>query len=113
MQTIPREIAPVLTQRFRQYPFVFVTGPRQSGKTTLCRQVFSDLDYANLESPQEREFAVDDPVGFLNQFKSGAVHDEVQRVPELRPTYRCSVMKNERTAFLYSREVSNLLSQIR
>lgn len=54
---IEREITGLLTKLFREYPFVTVTGPRQSGKTTLCRSAFPDLDYANLEAPDQREFA--------------------------------------------------------
>ena len=80
---IEREITPRLTALFRQYPFVTVTGPRQSGKTTLCRAAFPDLDYANLEAPDQRDFAETDPRGFLAQFDDGAIIDEVQHVPAL------------------------------
>ena len=80
---IDREIAPHLVRLFSQYPFVTVTGPRQSGKTTLCRSVFADLDYANLEAPHVREFAAADPLGFLAQFPHGAVLDEIHHVPDL------------------------------
>lgn len=67
---IDREIAPHLVRLFGQYPFVTVTGPRQSGKTTLCRSVFADLGYSNLEAPHVREFAAAEPLGFLAQFPS-------------------------------------------
>ncbi len=80
---IEREIMPHLTALFRQYPFVTVTGPRQSGKTTLCRAAFPDLAYANLEAPDQRDFAESDPRGFLSQFGEGAIIDEVQHVPAL------------------------------
>ena len=80
---IGREISSVLIERFKQYPFVLVTGPRQSGKTTLCRAVFDYLDYVNLEYPPDRDFAISDPVGFLNRFPNGAILDEIQRVPDL------------------------------
>ncbi len=80
---IEREIMPRLGALFRQYPFVTVTGPRQSGKTTLCRMAFSNLEYANLEAPDQRDFAETDPRGFLSQFRDGAIIDEVQHVPEL------------------------------
>lgn len=80
---IDREITPRLTALFRQYPFVTVTGPRQSGKTTLCRAAFPELDYANLEAPDQRDFAESDPRGFLAQFDDGAIIDEVQHVPAL------------------------------
>ena len=80
---IAREIAPYLTRLFQQYPFVTVTGPRQSGKTTLCRAAFPDLAYANLEAPDQRQFAESDPRGFLAQLGEGAVIDEIQHVPDL------------------------------
>ena len=80
---IEREITPVLLDLFGRYPFVTVTGPRQSGKTVLCRMAFPDLAYANLEVPNEREFALSDPVGFLARFSEGAILDEVQRAPDL------------------------------
>ena len=80
---IEREITGHLAKLFRQYPIVTVTGPRQSGKTTLCRQVFPELGYVNLESPDERDFAETDPRRFLAQHASGAIIDEVQRVPSL------------------------------
>ncbi|MXW94362.1 MAG: ATP-binding protein [Acidimicrobiaceae bacterium] len=80
---IEREITPYLLSLFGQYPVVTVTGPRQSGKTTLCRSAFADLAYANLEDPDAREFAESDPRRFLAQFGDGAVLDEIQRVPSL------------------------------
>ena len=80
---IEREIMPCLVKLFAQYPFVTVTGPRQSGKTTLCRAAFPHLTYVNLEAPDQREFAESDPRGFLSQIGAGAILDEVQRVPEL------------------------------
>ena len=80
---IEREITHVLISLFRQYPFVTVTGPRQSGKTTLCRAAFPSLKYANLEAPDQRDFAESDPRGFLSQLGKGAIIDEVQHVPAL------------------------------
>ena len=80
---IEREVTPRLTALFGQYPFVSVTGPWQSGKTTLCRAAFPHLPYANLEAPDQREFAESDPRGFLAQFSDGAILDEIQNVPHL------------------------------
>ena len=68
---------------FRQYPIVTITGPRQSGKTTLCKKIFKDLAYVSLEDITNRSFAENDPLQFLNKFGKGAVIDEVQRVPSL------------------------------
>lgn len=68
----------------KAYPVVTITGPRQSGKTTLAKMLFPGYHYVNLESLAEREFAKSDPVAFLRRFESGnAIIDEVQRVPEI------------------------------
>ncbi len=83
MRMKKREIEKVLIELSLQYPVVTVTGPRQSGKTTLCRKVFPSKTYVNLEFPDIRQFALNDPRGFLNQYKDGAIFDEIQRVPEL------------------------------
>lgn len=80
---IPRTLETTLKERAGQYPIVTLTGPRQSGKTTLCRTAFSDKPYINLESPDVREFARSDPRAFLNAYPDGAILDEIQRVPEL------------------------------
>ncbi len=80
---LDRHLLPTLLARASQYPVVTVTGPRQSGKTTLCQQAFAHLPYTNLEQPDARAFAQTDPQGFLNQFPQGAVIDEVQRVASL------------------------------
>jgi predicted AAA+ superfamily ATPase len=80
---IRRDIAPVLHRLARRYPVITLTGPRQSGKTTLARMEFPDLAYVSLEDPDSRRFAIDDPRGFLAQYGSGAIIDEVQRAPEI------------------------------
>lgn len=83
---IPRTLEAVLRERSTQYPVVTLTGPRQSGKTTLCRAAFPQKPYINLESPDVREFARTDPRGFLASYPDGAILDEIQRTPEL-PSY--------------------------
>lgn len=83
MINIQRQALNVLLQRATLYPVVTVLGPRQSGKTTLCRMVFPDKPYVNLEQPDVREFAQQDPKAFLAQFPDGAVLDEIQNVPSL------------------------------
>ena len=80
---IDRDIATRLVELFDRYPFVTVTGPRQSGKTTLCRETLPSLQYVNLEAPDQREFAQSDPRGFLSALDGGAILDEIQRVPDL------------------------------
>lgn len=83
---IQRDLAPRLLDAASRFPAVTLTGPRQSGKSTLCRALFPHHGYANLEAPDTREFASSDPRGFLARYPEGAVIDEVQRVPEL-PSY--------------------------
>ncbi len=83
MKLVVRTAAGPLLRLASQYPVVTITGPRQSGKTTLCRQVFPDKAYVNLENPDTRRFAQDDPRGFLAGLPDGAILDEIQRTPEL------------------------------
>ncbi|MCY3620878.1 MAG: ATP-binding protein [Gammaproteobacteria bacterium] len=80
---IARDLASQLMKAATWSPSITVTGPRQSGKTTLCRAMFPDRPYRSLESPDVRAFAMEDPRAFLAQFPDGAVIDEVQRVPDL------------------------------
>jgi hypothetical protein len=78
-----RHLSEHLRQSAAQFPVVSVTGPRQSGKTTLVRSVFPDYNYVSLEMPDQRSFAVEDPRGFFSQFSGPIILDEVQRVPDL------------------------------
>jgi predicted AAA+ superfamily ATPase len=82
---IPRTLETKLTALARQFPAIFLTGPRQSGKTTLARATFPDFSYVSLEDLDERDFARGDPRGFLRRFESaqGVILDEVQRAPDL------------------------------
>lgn len=80
---VPRTLQPVLLSASRHYPVVTVTGPRQAGKTTLCRMAFPHLPYVSLERADVREYARSDPRGFLAEHRGGAVLDEVQNVPDL------------------------------
>lgn len=81
--TVHRDIARRVRDLCRSYPVVTITGPRQSGKTTLCRQLFPDKAYVSLEALDQRAFATNDPRGFLSAYSGGAVIDEVQRAPDL------------------------------
>lgn len=80
---IARQLEDRLRRMAAKFPVVTVTGPRQSGKTTLCRAVFPDKPYVSLEAPDVQEFARSDPRQFLAERRDGAVLDEVHRVPEL------------------------------
>jgi predicted AAA+ superfamily ATPase len=83
---VERDITPVLRRLAEGYPVLTLTGPRQSGKTTLARAVFPHLPYVSLEDPDVRRHAIEDPRGFLAGYARGAVLDEIQRAPQL-PSY--------------------------
>lgn len=80
---IPRTLREPLRVAAERYPVVTITGPRQSGKTTLCRATFSGKDYVSLEAPDVRAYAQRDPRELLASYPDGAIFDEVQRAPEL------------------------------
>ena len=78
-----RHLSAVLRTRYQEFRSVYLHGPRQAGKTTLCRQTFPELPYASLENPDQRSHAQEDARGFLAQFPFGAILDEIQKVPAL------------------------------
>lgn len=79
----PRKLLPTLQRLSGAFPVVVITGPRQSGKTTLAKVAFSGKAYVSLEDPIEHAFAEEDPRGFWARFPDGAVFDEAQRWPAL------------------------------
>ena len=79
----PRQARTTLERLAKGFPVLALTGPRQSGKTTLARASYPDKPYVSLENPDEREFAEHDPKRFLARFPEGAILDEVQRCPAL------------------------------
>lgn len=80
---IPRALQPTLVRLAQHYPVVTLTGPRQSGKTTLVKAAFPDHHYISLEDPDQRMFALEDPRGFLDQVPGKVILDEAQRAPDL------------------------------
>ncbi len=80
---ITRQAAEKVLQLSRQMKAVAVVGPRQSGKTTLCRHCFPEKPYVSLENPANLRFALEDPQRFLARYSEGAIFDEVQRAPEI------------------------------
>lgn len=80
---IPRNIAHILKQYSEWFPVVSVTGPRQSGKSTLVQEIFSNYDYVNLELPGERAAANGDPLGYIRSHPAPLIIDEAQLAPEL------------------------------
>lgn len=83
LNLIPRAMQTTLQDAFETFPVITLCGPRQSGKTTLCRSVFPSLPYVNLEDFTAGQLAAEDPKGFLAQYPDGAIIDEVQHVPGL------------------------------
>jgi predicted AAA+ superfamily ATPase len=83
MRIIHRDITHEVKELFGQYPVVTITGPRQSGKTTLAKQVFPEVPYFSLENIATRERALSDPIGFLEKLTEGVILDEIQRAPDL------------------------------
>lgn len=93
---IYRDLSSEIKKAAAQFPIVTLTGPRQSGKTTLCQALFPNHAYRTLEDMDERTFAMEDPRSFLTQFTDGAFIDEVQRVPELL-SYLQDFIRNDPT----------------
>ncbi|MBO9615168.1 MAG: ATP-binding protein [Dyadobacter sp.] len=83
MTFVTRHIEAVIRQHTGKYPVLAITGPRQSGKTTMLKTIFEDYRYISLENPDNRAFAADDPVGFLREYSEHVIFDEVQQVPGL------------------------------
>lgn len=96
MKTKKREISERLKHFAQKYSVVTLTGPRQSGKTTLCKDLFRGYDYVNLESPDEQDYARTDPIHFLHRFTKGVVIDEIQRVPALTSSIQVLVDSDTR-----------------
>ena len=83
MNYIKRSLTDILKFTLDIFPTVTLTGPRQSGKTTLCRHLFPELPYINMENLQTSLLFNEDTVGFVNSFKNGAIFDEAQLQPKL------------------------------
>ena len=80
---IARQLIPYVKAAARTMPVVSITGPRQSGKTTLTKLAFPDYAYANLENLPTRQYARENPIGFLKQYPNGLIIDEAQYAPDL------------------------------
>lgn len=116
VEYLKRNLETHLKEMSTKYPVVTVTGPRQSGKTTLIRHMFSDKKYYNLEAPDTRELIISDPRRFLNENISGAIIDEVQNFPDLLSYIQVMVDENDIPGqFILSGSqnfaISNIVSQ--
>ena len=116
---IGRKIQRVVLASANSFPVVSIVGPRQSGKTTLARALFPEHAYVSLENPDTRAYALEDPRGFLDDHKSGAILDEVQRAPDLLSYLQGMVDENPAHGrfiltgsqhFLFMRDVSQSLA---
>lgn len=83
MQYIDRAITPKILEAHKYFPVILITGARQAGKSTLCKHLFPDYKFVNLEDITLRVKAMSDPIGFLNSIGDNVIIDEVQNVPEL------------------------------
>lgn len=80
---IARDLGDKISHLSQKFPIVTLTGPRQSGKSTLLKNLFPDYRYVSLENPDMRSFATDDPNGFIKTFSNHVIIDEAERVPSL------------------------------
>jgi len=94
MTLINRTLSAAITNAVPFFPVITVTGPRQSGKTTLCKNLFSDMPYVNLETMSVREQIMRDTVGFLDNYPTGLIIDEAHHYPELFSYIQVAVDEN-------------------
>ena len=105
----PRHLAPVVQAALADTPVVCVLGPRQSGKTTLVRQLAPQRAYFSLDDDRYQQAANDDPIGFVASLPSEATLDEVQRAPGLLPAIKLAVDRDRRPGRLLLTGSANLL----
>lgn len=92
---IHRIISSQIEEAHKYFPVIVITGPRQSGKSTLCRHLFADYNYVNLEHVATRAGALADPVEFINNLGDKVIIDEAQHAPELMSMIQVRVDENE------------------
>ena len=102
MEIIEREISTSIYKATEYYSVICVTGPRQAGKSTLIKHLFKDYLAFSLEDLNTRDYAENDPIGFLNQTQDGMILDEVQRVPSLFSYIQGIVDNNPKRKFILS-----------
>jgi len=106
---IKRDITSIIEEASKYFPVICVTGPRQSGKSTLIKHLFGEYQRFSLEDYAVRNFAASDPVAFLNQTDNGIVIDEVQQVPELLSYIQVIVDEDPSRKFVISGSSNFLL----
>ena len=108
---IERTIKSKMLSLADKFQVITLTGPRQSGKTTLVKDAFSSLPYVSLEALDIRQIALSDPRGFLSNYPDGAVLDEVQNTPELFSYIQGIVDEDRRTKFILTGSSNFLLME--
>ncbi|MDE5850638.1 MAG: ATP-binding protein [Muribaculaceae bacterium] len=97
---IPRILSSKIKEAAKYFPVIVVTGPRQSGKTSLCRHLYPDYKYVNLENITVRANASEDPTLFLDSLGENVIIDEVQHVPELLSMIQVRVDENKQLRYV-------------
>ena len=93
---INRKVENSILRFMKGFPVIVISGPRQSGKTSLVRHMFPEKPYVSLEDADERRYALTDPRGFLSRFPDGAVFDEIQETPQILSYLQRIVDEDER-----------------
>ena len=106
---IARTLATKVIALAQKFQVITLTGPRQSGKTTLVRAAFPALPYASLEEPDIRQIALTDPRGFLANYPAGAILDEIQNTPDLFSYIQSLVDENRQVQFILTGSSNFLL----
>jgi len=108
---IARTLTPKITALAQKFQVITLTGPRQSGKTTLVRAAFPALPYVSLEEPDIRQIALTDPRGFLANYPAGAILDEIQNAPDLFSYIQRLVDENRQVQFILTGSSNFLLME--
>ena len=108
---IERTLASKVTSLAQKFQVITLTGPRQSGKTTLVKATFPDLPYVSLEEPDIRQIALTDPRGFLSNYPNGVILDEIQNTPELFSYLQRIVDENRQIQFILTGSSNFLLME--
>src|SRR5574338_185871 len=108
---IPRQLTQKIKTLFRYFPVLSLNGPRQSGKSTLLKNIFSRLPYISLEDPDNLQLALQDPRRFLGNYTKGVILDEVQNAPKLFSYIQGIVDENAKIKFVLSGSQNFLLNE--
>ncbi|MCX6081444.1 MAG: AAA family ATPase, partial [Chloroflexi bacterium] len=108
---IARTLTSKIISLAQKFHVITLTGPRQSGKTTLVKAAFPALPYVSLEEPDIRQIALTDPRGFLSNYPAGAILDEIQNTPDLFSYIQKLVDENRQLQFILTGSSNFLLME--